>query len=597
MQRTGRRLLVLKAISYLPFFLLFFNGLAYAQSVSVTATLSETAIYTGEQVTLTVEVSGKRFKKISPPSLPNLQGMEYLSKTPSTSTSYSFINGTTSQSYDYSYYLQAKKKGKFTIPPITVTVDGKGYSTQPIHVTIINRNKAAKSSNSNGLPDIFLRMRVSDHHPVNGQQIVASLVLYFKNSLQVSSYQAMSGWKADGFWKEELDENQQPRAVSTIIDGERFNKAVLIKYALFPTKEGKLTLSPFQVQCVVSYKSNYNDPFSSFFGGFGTSQRNVNLQSDPVTVDVRPLPPRPIGAKYVDAVGQFNVTRSISQNSVKLGNSIELTTTFKGTGNIALISKPHFDLPGSFEAYQPQQSQKINRNGDLVNGSKTFTDILVARKLGKFKIPATRLAFYNNNTHKYVFNKLPAITISVIPNPNENNTVSSNSSFNLTPVTGLVSWTTAGYRPIFRLWWFWLGIIIPLLVIGVGYWQKNYRDRMQNDSKFARSHTAFDKTKALLAKASEFSKSNDMKSAYSYLHQSLSGYIGDKLNLPLAGLSDEQYIEHLRNNKVDEVIITKIKRILLKCSTIRFAPLTSQEDFKRDLKITEEILSELRRVL
>lgn len=597
MQRTGRRLRRVKAIFYLPFLLLVFSGLAKAQSVTVDATLSETTIYTGEQITLTVEVEGNHFKNIATPKLPDLQGLEYLSKTPSTSTNYSFINGVSSQSYSYNYYLQADKAGKYTVPPITVSVDGKEFKTEPIKVTIIDRNKAARSSKQGNLPDIFLRMLVSDSHPVLGQQIVASVVLYFKNNLQVSSYQPMPGWKADGFWKEELDENQQPRATSTIINGERYNKAVLIKYALFPSKQNELSLSPYQIQCAVSYNSGYKDPFSSFFGGFGSNQRTINLQTDPVDIHVRPLPPRPADAKYIDAVGQFNVSRKISQNTVKVGESVEVTTIIKGVGNIALISKPNFKFPDSFDSYQPQQNSSINRNGNEVTGTKTFTDVLVPRKLGKFEIPATSLAFYNNNTKKYQVDDLPAIPVTVIPNPNGGGAVAQSNAFNVSPITGLASWTEAGYRPVLALWWVWFGLLLPLIVIGVGYWQKTYKYKMLNDSRFARSRTAFDKAKSLLDQASEYARNDDMKSAYSCLHQSLSGFIGDKLNLPQAGLSDEEYIRHLTNNNVDNGAMTKVRRILSKCSTIRFAPLTSQEDFNRDARTTQEILNELRKAL
>ncbi len=597
MQRTGSRLFLIRAIFYIPFLLLILNGLASAQSVTVDATLSETTIYTGEQVTLTVEVEGNHFKNISRPKLPKIEGLQYLSTTPATSTNYSFINGVSNQSYSYSYYLQAEKAGKYTIPPVTVSVDGKDFRTEPIKVTIVDRNKAANSAKQGNLPDIFLKMAVSDEHPVLGQQIIASVVLYFKTNLQVSSYQPMPGWKADGFWKEELDENKQPRASQTIINGERYNKAILIKYALFPSKQNDLSLSPYQIQCVVSYNSGYNDPFSSFFGGFGTNQRTISLQTDPIDIHVRPLPPKPSNARYIDAVGQFKVTRTISQNSVKEGESVEVTTTIKGVGNIALISKPNFQFPNSFEAYQPQQNSSIDRNGNEVTGTKTFTDVLVARKLGKFEIPAANLAFYNNITHKYQVENLPSLPVTVIPNPNMGGAVAENNSLGLTPITGLASWTEAGYRPLLQVWWVWIGLLLPLLILGVGYWQKTYKFKMLNDSRFARSKTAYEKAKSLLGQSGDYAKNEDMKSAYSCLHQSLSGFIGDKLNLPQAGISDEEYLKALIDNHIESSVMTKVKRILDKCSTIRFAPLTSQEDFNRDALITQEILTELRKVL
>lgn len=48
---------------------------------------------------------------------------------PQTSSSFSIINGVSSQEMSYTYYLQAKKEGTFTINPATVFVDGKAIKT------------------------------------------------------------------------------------------------------------------------------------------------------------------------------------------------------------------------------------------------------------------------------------------------------------------------------------------------------------------------------------------------------------------------------------------------------------------------------------
>lgn len=48
---------------------------------------------------------------------------------PQTSSSYSIINGVSSQEMTYTYYIQAKEEGTFTINPATVFVDGKALKT------------------------------------------------------------------------------------------------------------------------------------------------------------------------------------------------------------------------------------------------------------------------------------------------------------------------------------------------------------------------------------------------------------------------------------------------------------------------------------
>lgn len=568
-----------------------------AQGISVSATLSETAVFTGEQLVLTVEVSGKDFRNVSNPVLPDLEGLRYLSTTPSTSSNYSYVNGVTNRSYSYSYYLQAVKKGSYSVPPITVTIDGKQYKTEPISVTIQDRNNAAREQNTTNRPDIFLRMQVSNEHPVRGEQVTADVILYFKSDLDVISYQPIPGWKAEGFWKEELDQNQQPQATSVILGGERYRKATLIKYALFPTNSEKLTLSPYHVTCAVRYNSDNTDPFSSFFGGSSGSQRTVDLQTDPVTIDVKPPPPAPTGSKSIDAVGKFTITRSASQTHLQSGGSLDLTTVIKGVGNLSLINQPNYNIPNAFEVYQPQEKSDINRNGNVVQGSKTFSNLLVARKAGNYTIPAVKLAYYDASDHRYQIAALPAITIAVTPGSGAVTSVSTPNGLAIKPITGLATWTTGGYKSIPHLWWFWAGLLLPLILLGVGYWQKTYRQRMMTDSSFARSKTALDKARSLIDQASDFAHKDDIKTAYALLHESLCGFIGDKINLPAAGLSNEDYIQNLKSRSIPDEVLNPLKRILNKCSTIRFAPLTSTEDFIRDAEVSKDLLNKLRHKL
>lgn len=48
---------------------------------------------------------------------------------PQTSSSYSMINGVSSQEMTYTYYIQAKKEGTFTINPATVYINEKALKT------------------------------------------------------------------------------------------------------------------------------------------------------------------------------------------------------------------------------------------------------------------------------------------------------------------------------------------------------------------------------------------------------------------------------------------------------------------------------------
>ena len=592
MRRTGKiffRFTLLLALIGFP----FLPSLAQS-NLDVSASVSETTIYTGERVEFSVTVSGS-FNNVSRPELPEFEGFRLLSNNPSTSRQFSMVNGETSTSYSYSYYLIAQEKGEYEIPPAIITIDGNEYKTDPISISIIDRNESAASPSSSSRPEIFLRLDTSDRNPVTGQQLIIGVNLFFKDGLEVNSYQPVPGWKAEGFWKEELENTDRPRAESTIIDGVRYRKARLIQFALFPTKSGELTISPYEI--IVSVRSSSSsDRLSSFFGGFGSNQRQVELKSDPVTVNVEELPGTN-GATYVGAVGSFDISRSISNRDVLVGESIEIETTIRGSGNVPLVSKPEYDLPDGLEIYEPQESSSVNRRNQQISGVKTYTDVIIARNPGTYTIPEVELAHFNPAANQYVTETLPAISFSVTRDPDAAITSNQSLSLNIEPITGLATWITPTSSELFSHWWFWLGLIIPMIILGAGYWQKSYLEKMETDTAFARSKFADNIANERLQDAIALSEDGDIKGAYNALQKALTGFIGDRINLPEAGLSVQEYADALEQHNVDPNLVKNVRMLLDKCATISYAPDTSHAYLKSHVGLAQSILDKLKKEL
>jgi len=99
--------------------------------VSVVASVDRNRIGFGESVTLTVAVQGAHSGE---PSIPKVDGLTF--SGPSTSTSFSFVNGQTSQSISYTYQVTPGRAGEFTIPAIGVDVGGRSYLTSPIKLVV-----------------------------------------------------------------------------------------------------------------------------------------------------------------------------------------------------------------------------------------------------------------------------------------------------------------------------------------------------------------------------------------------------------------------------------------------------------------------------
>jgi len=595
MKKTGKFSLRLIFLIAALASLVSFPGKAQTPNLDVSATVSETSVYTGERINLTIKVSGS-FSNVSRPELPEFKGLRLLSNNPSTSRQFSIVNGKASTSYAYSYYLIAEEKGEVKIPEVTINIDGENYRTDPISINILDRNAAAQKSTSGNRPDIYVQLESSDTQPVTGQQLIIDVNLFFKDGLEVNSYQPVPGWKAEGFWKEELENSERPQAQTVIIDGIRFRKARLLQFALFPTKTGDLTISPYEI--IVSVRSSSsNDRLSSFFGGFGSNQREMKLRSDPIAINVEPLPSLDQG-ENTGAVGSFNINRSIQNREVVVGESIEIETNISGTGNIPLISKPEYELPEGFEIYEPRETSSLNRRNQRISGTKTYTDVFIARNPGTYTIPQATLAYFNPGLNRYVKETLPPLSVTAKRDPDATISSNQNLSLDIKPVTGLTTWTnTTGSPALTTHWWFWLGLIIPLLVITGGYWRKTYLERMQTDSAFARAKKSDETAHQRLQQAIHLSENGNIKEAYHALEKALTGFIGDRLNLPKAGLSIRDYAKALEERKVDPNLIKNIRMLLDKCATISYAPDTSHAYLKSHVGLAQSILEKLRKEL
>ena len=592
MKKTGKFLILsllgLFSVLSLPLDLL-------AQDFTLEATVSENTIFVGEQFNLNIEVSGSSMRDVSLPTLPQLSGVRVLSSTPSRSTSISIINGRTTTSTTYSFSLIARDTGVHTIPPVSIQIDGETRTTNPIQIEIIEKGNLS-TDGSQQLPEIFLEIELDDENPVTGQQIVASVVLYFKQGIEITSFQPTAGWRTDGFWKEELENIRQPEPESVILNGVRYRTATLLRYALFPSRSGTLTLAEYPMSVGVRTRPARNDPFGSFFGG-GVNQRRVSLESEPIEIDVKALPEADEGAVTINAVGDLDIERSINQNSVITGETVELITTISGTGNVPLVRRPVYDLPDGLDLYTPEESSNVERRGLSIRGDKNFTELLVPRAPGRYSIPEQQIAVFDAPNNRYKYITLPAVSFTASASARSSLAAASGSNRDMPgPITGLAVWNSQETTPLHHSSVFWILLGVPILVLIAGYLKKNQLNRLKFDRNYSRNYKAYEKAQTRLEQAKQAHESQKPKELYNQLHKALTGFISDKTALPEAGNSDSELIEKVIEENAASETVKILKQLLDKCATISYAPAGSMADQKADIEKTERLIKELKKL-
>ena len=120
--------------SYFVMIFLFFACRLFGQSL--TASVSNNPVGLQDRFQVTFTFSGTDINNIKNFSAPSFNNFLTLSG-PNQSTSIQFINGAQSASISFSYYLQPKNIGKFTIESASIDYKGTQYKSEPISIEVV----------------------------------------------------------------------------------------------------------------------------------------------------------------------------------------------------------------------------------------------------------------------------------------------------------------------------------------------------------------------------------------------------------------------------------------------------------------------------
>lgn len=127
----------MKKLINLSCFLMLFIFPSQAESIQdepqFSVTVSNSSVLLGNyiEVTFTLKNSGgSKFEA------PQFEGFDIVGG-PNQSSSFSMMNGVTTQSISYTYYIKPKDIGNLYVEPAFIDADGKTLETQPIEILVL----------------------------------------------------------------------------------------------------------------------------------------------------------------------------------------------------------------------------------------------------------------------------------------------------------------------------------------------------------------------------------------------------------------------------------------------------------------------------
>lgn len=516
---------------------------------------------------------------------PAFNGLRVLSG-PNQSSSMSIINGRVSGSLTFSYILQPINVGEFTIASASVDYGGRTFKTDPLKIRIEKGTPQQQKESTGGYSqedlakNVFIVAEANKTKVLQGDQITVTYKLYTK--LNIASPQISKLPSYQGFWAEEVGPIQNINFEIGMRNGERFRVAKIKQVALFPTKTGTLSVTPFElnIPILIKKKRTGNDLFDEFFNDsfFGRTETvEFTARSNTIKVEVEPLPAG-APASFNGAVGNFSLKADIDKQSVTANESVTLRLNLSGTGNIKLLDAPEPKLPSGFEKYEPKVVENINR-GSIISGQKIIDYLIVPRSSGPKEIPPVEFTYFNPSSRKYVTLTTQAFKINVNPGVG-GEVVSQNYGKEdvklLSEDIRFIKLDSETLEPRHEVAlirsWFWFSIFIPLFgLIGALVYQRKQL-KLYSNIKLMKYQKAEKEARKRLKLAKAALDTKETTKFYSEISSALFGYLENKLSIQKSEFTLEGAVETLQTHSVNSELIERVKQIAERCEFARFAP-------------------------
>ncbi len=360
-------------------------------AAAVDVRLNRTEVSVDESFTVVYETDSNR---AADPDFSVLEGaFEILSSR--RRSNYSLVNGRMTGSTAWELELIAREAGSIELPPVVFGND----AAPSVTITV---NQKQPDSNSDG--PLFLELEVSDLTPYVQGEVICTLRMYFDIA---SSERRLSEPEMQGIDAviKRLGDDRSYFATRS----QRRYEVIERRYGIYPQASGDLDLAPFSLQARIL------DRQRSFLARTGTMHR---VQSAPVTIDVKPIPPAFPGTVWLPARALELDQRVDAPTPLHAGEPISVNLEIRAEGlNASQLPDPAIAWPAGLRIYPEAPTSDEVSDIQGTRSVRRLSMALIAAEAGTFEIPALRIPWWNTTTDQLEYAALPARTLSVLALP------------------------------------------------------------------------------------------------------------------------------------------------------------------------------------
>jgi hypothetical protein len=552
-------------------------------AITFSSNLESDTTRVGEGVVLSLTfVGGPPTSQPEIPAVPNLK-INYAG----TQQSAVIENGRATRTTTLLYLVTPTQPGNYIIPAFKVQAGGANLPSQPLKLKVLGSNEKPPNGSIEKLA--FIKLITGKTEVYVGEVFPVEIRLYFQAGRDIQ----MPNLRCDGFTVGKMIPMQTQEQI-----GNQVYSVVIFKTLAVPVKAGRLNFGP--AECNLNVQVRQNNP-NDLFGARVTLQQ-VSPTSDPLLLNVLPLPAKNVPPSFSGAVGNYSLTFSASPTNLIAGDPITVKIQIAGRGALDNVLLPGTNVWHDFKTYPPTSKTEMP---DPLNpvGTKTFEQIVMPQNAEIKELPAFQFSYFDPELKAYRTLSQPALPLLVRPHdavPQQPtivvNAIAGKDAPAAREIVHIKTYAGALSKiqpPLLQQRWFLAVQTVPILAWIAAIVLRRRADSWANNPRLRRQHQVSQLIQATVPQLHQLAQERQVDSFFASMFRLLQEQLGERLDLPASAITEAVIDERLRPLGVPEPTLTLLHELFQSCNQARYAQTPSSQELAALLPPLEMALGDL----
>lgn len=176
----------------------------------------------------------------------------------------------------------------------------------------------------------------------------------------------------------------------------------VVAQTVYPLNPGRLTIPPARLAWTEPSRSRVGD------------ERAESVSSDPIVLEVRPLPASGQPASFAGPVGRDLRIEYRLAGSGRAGAVVPVEIAIIGSGNLPLWPAPSIAWPPGARAYDQGSDAAIGPLGPRLGGTRLFRYAVVPDSAGGLLLPALEYPYFDPVASAYRVARAPGVVVPIL---------------------------------------------------------------------------------------------------------------------------------------------------------------------------------------